>query len=235
MCFSYSVNLQGKITPKDIGINPTGDAQQLGFFFNGFDHPNLPIVSKLGKIETAQWGLIPKWLKNHAGTIEFSNKTLNARIETIDSKPSFNDSWNNNPCLILASGFFEWQHRDNKKYPFYIYPQNNEILLFGGIFNDWFDNTQSRWIRTYSIITREANALMSEIHNTKKRMPLIIPHNLAKDWISENAKNRFEIANENSADYLVAHEVNPMLNSPKNKRNAAWSIEKYIPPQTTLF
>lgn len=235
MCFSYSVNLQGKTIPNDLNISISKDSQQLGFFFNGFDHPQLPIVSRIGEIEMAQWGIIPKWIKSNQEASEISKKTLNARIESIDSKPSFSVAWQNNPCLVLASGFFEWQHRNNKKNPFYIFPKYNEILLFGGIYNDWFDPNLSKWIRTYSIITRRANSLMSEIHNTKKRMPLIIPHNLANDWISGDSKERFKISNEDSENYLTAHEVDPRLNSQKNNRNEAWAIEKYIPPQTTLF
>ena len=235
MCFSYSVNLQGKTIPTDLNLSPPKDSQQLGFFFNGFDHPQLPIVSKIGEFETAQWGIIPKWIKSNQEAYEISNKTLNARIESIDSKPSFLDPWQNNPCLVLASGFFEWQHRNNKKNPFYIFPKNNEVLLFGGIYNDWFDPNHSKWIRTFSIITKEANSLMSEIHNTKKRMPLIIPHSLAKDWILGDSIQRFQISNEDSENYLTAYEVDPRLNSPKNNRNEAWAIEKYIPSQTTLF
>lgn len=235
MCFSYSVNLQGKTIPADLNISSANNSHQLGFFFNGFDHPNLPIISKIGETEIAQWGIIPKWIKSNHEAVEISNKTLNARIESIENKPSFSEAWKNNPCLILASGFFEWQHRNNNKNPFYIFPKNNEVLLFGGIFSDWFDPINSKWMRSYSIITKEANSLMAEIHNTKKRMPLIIPHHFAKEWILGDCKQRFLLSKENSENYLTAHEVDPRLNSPKNKRNEAWAIQKYIPPQTTLF
>ncbi len=105
MCFSYSVNLQGKTIPTDLNISSANNSHQLGFFFNGFDHPNLPIISKIGEIEIAQWGIIPKWIKSNHEAVEISNKTLNARIESIENKPSFSEAWKNNPCLILASGF----------------------------------------------------------------------------------------------------------------------------------
>ena len=71
-----------------------------------FDYPKTPIITneQPHKISLYNWGLVPKW----ADDTSFRHYTLNARIETLDEKPSFKDVIQNR-CLIIADGFYEWQ------------------------------------------------------------------------------------------------------------------------------
>src|SRR5215208_7825981 len=64
----------------------------------------LTIVQRGDSREAAllQWGLIPYWSKEAKGII-------NARVETIEDKPSFSESFKNRRCLIVADGFYEWE------------------------------------------------------------------------------------------------------------------------------
>lgn len=94
----------------------------------------------------------------------------------LHEKPSFRNVVNNR-CLIVADGFYEWQWLDEKgkqKQKFQLTLPDNELLAFAGIWSEWLDKSTGELINTYSILTTEANELMSKIHNTKKRMPVIV-------------------------------------------------------------
>ena len=151
--------------------------------YNGFSHPHTPvIIDKAPKtIQLLQWGLITFWAKDTS----IQKHTLNARIETLIEKPSFRNVVNNH-CLILANGFFEWQWLDTKgkqKQKYFITLPNNEPFAFGGLYSTWVDKSTGEMKNTYTIITQPANELMSKIHNTKKRMPLILNPEDENNWL----------------------------------------------------
>lgn len=142
--------------------------------YNGFSYPKTPVIidKEQESIKHFQWGLIPSWSKDT--TIQ--KFTLNAKIETLAEKPSFKNSINKR-CLIIADGFYEWQWLDKsgkQKQKYLITKPNNELFAFAGIYSNWVDKSTGEIINTYSILTTQANSLMSEIHNTQKRMPVIL-------------------------------------------------------------
>lgn len=181
MCFSSKLTkTQKEIVQKfDAEIDDYLKNNFTPGIFSGFTHPQTPILCKPHYIQAGEWGLIPKWAKDK--TIQ--NNTLNARIETLSEKPSFKYSLKNR-CLILADGFYEWQWLDEKgkkKQKYLISLPDNELYTYAGLYNDWLNPLTQQPIRTYTIITTEANTLMAEIHNTKKRMPVIVQNQY--DWL----------------------------------------------------
>jgi putative SOS response-associated peptidase YedK len=111
--------------------------------------------------------------------------TLNARIETLKELPSFRDAAKNR-CLILVDGFYEWKWLDPKgkeKQQYLISMPNDEPYAIGGIYSEWIDKETGEIMLTYAMVTTEANELMAEIHNTKKRMPLILTPDNEKLWL----------------------------------------------------
>ena len=112
--------------------------------------------------------------------------TINAKADTIFDKPSFRHSIMSKRCIVPSTGFFEWRHEGKDKVPYFIQVINEEIFSMGGIFDVW-DNPQTGEIyHSFSIITSEANYLMEYIHNTKKRMPVILSPEDEKRWIDPN-------------------------------------------------
>ena len=151
---------------------------------NGFTFPKTPIIThnKPDIIQHFQWGLIPFWAKDDA----IKKYTLNAKIETLASKPAFRNSVNNR-CLIITDGFFEWKWLDPKgkqKQKYLIGLGNNELFAFGGIWSEWVDKETGEIVYSYSIVTTEANELMSKIHNSKKRMPIVLTAENEKEWLA---------------------------------------------------
>lgn len=151
---------------------------------NAFDFQRTPVITdeNRGEIELFQWGLIPFWAKDDG----IKKMTLNAKIETLTVKPAFRDSVKNR-CLVLASGYYEWQWLDAKgrsKQKYYIKPADQELFAFAGIYSLWKNPLTGEPLPSYSIITTEANELMSEIHNNKKRMPVVLKKEDRYRWLS---------------------------------------------------
>jgi putative SOS response-associated peptidase YedK len=154
--------------------------------YNGFEFPKTPVItnSDIHKIQLFYWGLIPHWAKDTA----IRKNTLNARIETIHEKPSFKNSINNR-CLVITDGFYEWQWLDEKgknKKKYLITLLDNKAFAFAGLWNEWVDKGTGEKIKTYTILTTEANELLSIIHNSKKRMPVILNEKNEMNWLNGN-------------------------------------------------
>jgi len=165
------------------------DQLQIPSVFNAFTFPQTPVITNnhIDKIQLFNWGLIPPWAKD----ITIRKNTLNARIETIHEKPSFKSVLNKR-CLVIADGFYEWQWLDDKgkqKQKYELVLPNEEIFGFAGLWNAWVDKETGEIINTYTILTTQANELMSKIHNTKKRMPIIIKKGFEKDWLLDSMMN----------------------------------------------
>ncbi|HWR95085.1 MAG TPA: SOS response-associated peptidase [Flavobacterium sp.] len=168
--------------------------------YNGFQFPKTPVITnkQTKVIQLYGWGLIPFWAKDDS----IKKNTLNAKIETIHEKPSFRNIVNNR-CLVLSDGFYEWQWLDEKgkqKQKYELTLPDKEAFAFAGIWSEWVDTSTSELRHTYTILTTEANEIMSKIHNTKKRMPIIISEDSEQNWL-----NGHELIMQN--DRLIATEV----------------------------
>lgn len=152
--------------------------------YNGFQHPQTPVITHNhpNTIQMIQWGLIPAWSADDS----IKKHTLNARIETLHEKPAFRDVINNR-CLVLADGFFEWQWLDAKgkaKQPYLLTLPGEEAFGFAGIWSVWTDRNTGEQIQSYTLLTTEANELMSRVHNTQKRMPILIAADKENAWLN---------------------------------------------------
>ena len=151
---------------------------------NGFSFMKTPVITNDNQeeIEMLNWGLIPFWAKDD----KIRQNTLNARIETVTGKPAFSNSVNNR-CLIIADAYYEWQWQDPKgkaKKKYLITPKDQEIFAFAGIYASWRNPQNQELVNSYSILTTDANELMREIHNSKKRMPIILKKEDRERWLS---------------------------------------------------
>lgn len=163
--------------------------------YNGFAHPKTPVITnqKPEIIQHYNWGLIPAW----ANDDEIKKFTLNAKIETLHEKPAFKNSVNKR-CLIIADGFYEWQwltKNGNSKQKYLISLPDEKLFAFAGIWSAWINPVTNQTVNTYSIVTTAANKLMEEIHNSKKRMPVILEPFQEIDWLTGTDVNEFKNCN----------------------------------------
>ncbi len=153
---------------------------------NGFRHPNLPVVTSEG-ITQMNWGLVPHWVKDHKTASDIRKRTLNARSETVFEKASFRAAVKNQRCLIPVTSFQEWHHNEDKsKTKYDISVPGMLIFSLAGIWSLWIGPESGKRFYSYSILTCEANPLMSEIHNSKHRMPVILPEESELQWINSS-------------------------------------------------
>jgi putative SOS response-associated peptidase YedK len=134
----------------------------------------IPIVRvdpRDGKREVvmARWGLIPFWMKEKPKVPH-----INARAETVDKLPMFREAFSKRRCLIPATGFYEWEKREDGKQPYRFTRKDLEPFAFAGIWE--FARIEGEEILSAAIIVGEANSLVSSIHN---RMPVML---MAEDY-----------------------------------------------------
>lgn len=189
MCYHTTQKTSAKDLKKAFNLPMVAEDEHTLFYHaNGYDHPKLAVIANYKELALHhfRWGLIPSFIKSAADAIKISQQTLNAKFETIFEKPSFRNSIMKQRCIIPVNGFFEWKHVGKDKLPFYIHPKAHEFFLLAGIYSNWLDRENNELVTSFSIITTEANELMADIHNTKKRMPLILDQRHILDWINDD-------------------------------------------------
>lgn len=151
---------------------------------NAFEYLKTPVVTNEvpGTLEMFHWGLIPFWAKDD----KIRSMTLNGRIESLEEKPAFRNSVPNR-CLVVATGYYEWQWLDPKgktKQKYFIKPADQDLFAFAGIYSHWRSPSDGSPLNSYTIVTTEANELMSKIHNNKMRMPVVLRREDWNIWLS---------------------------------------------------
>lgn len=140
-------------------------------------------------LTTCRWGLVPSWAKDESIGV----RMINARSETVATKPSFRSAFAKRRCIIPVDGFYEWvKLADSKtKQPYFIHSPSSEPLAFAGLWEEWrggkssdpdsADLQQDTVLRTCTIITTQANKKIAALHD---RMPVILQREDWGHWLS---------------------------------------------------
>jgi len=240
MCFTVNVNLVKEELENRYGatlIDP--DKYRPSYYYNAYSLPDLPALCSgyPGKLKLLKWGLIPSWTRTISDAGEIRLKTFNARSESIDTKPSFSSSFKTRRCIIPLRGFFEWQHVGKEKVPWYIFRADNDIMSVAGLYDEWVENNTGDTLLTFSIVTTDANIMMAEIHNSKKRMPAILDKYAERQWldISMDMSDVKGLLKPSSENILRAHTVSPLVNSRSADRNTPEVTKPFNYNQPLLF
>jgi putative SOS response-associated peptidase YedK len=209
---------------------------------SAFELQTIPILTSYQSdiFQGMRWGLIPSWVKSEKDAHEISLKTINARAESISEKPSFRQVAKTNRCIIPVTGFFEWQQVDKKKVPWLIKLKGEDAFALAGLWSDWVNPQTGELIKTFTIITTEANELMAKIHNTKRRMPAMLTKESERIWLDQNltAKDYPSIVKPLNSKLLEAYTVSPIVSNTRINRNVPEVLEPYnyeTPNQGQLF
>jgi putative SOS response-associated peptidase YedK len=180
-------------------IAPT--QQVLAIRFDEHATPREPVLLR--------WGLIPSW----ADDAKIGNRMINARSDTVATKPAFRAAFTRRRCLIAADGYYEWRQQPDGKQPYLIGRQDNRPFAFAGLWEVWTRGEQP--LESCTIITTDANEAVGTIHD---RMPVILPPEDYDRWLdpSSEPKELTELLVPYQRDDLAARAVSRTVNSPRH-------------------
>ncbi|HRN72930.1 MAG TPA: SOS response-associated peptidase family protein [Ginsengibacter sp.] len=161
------------------------------------------------EIAMMEWGFIPQYLATREEVAKmrtgYRDKTgkfkppmvmLNAVGEEILMPGKiFRDAALTRRCLIISTGFYEWRHvypvnkktgqplKTAKKYPYFISLKERPYFFMAGVWQPWTDRDTGEYVESFAIVTTAANSLMAQIHNSKRRMPLLLDEAHAFEWL----------------------------------------------------
>jgi putative SOS response-associated peptidase YedK len=164
-------------------------------------------------LDKYHWGLVPFWAKD----TNIGYRLINARAETVASKPSFREAFKKRRCLILADGFFEWKGRKGQKQPMFITLPDRAPFAFAGLWDSWRGKDKPEAVyRSCTIITREAAGAVRELHH---RMPVIMHPSAFGPWLdpdNHDPQKLGELLRTKALTDLIFHPVTKQVNSVRN-------------------
>ncbi len=111
------------------------------------------------------WGLVPSWAMEPA----MGFFMINARAETVATKPAYRTAFRRRCCLIPADGFYEWLPTDKGKQP-YRFTVGGGLFAFAGLWEHW-KGPAGEVVESCTILVADANDLVRRVHD---RMPVVV-------------------------------------------------------------
>lgn len=230
--------------------------------YSGFNYRDWPVLKAYpGKkdfdLVMSHWEYIPAHIEDEH-QLAASRKSytwLNAKSENLlvnerGGRSMYSEGALKGRCLVLSTGFFESQHRakfgkkgqplkETEKIPYRIGAKSDKPYFFmAGVSRVWTNHARGQSADTFAIVTTEANALMANIHNTKKRMPTLLSEELAYEWLFGNLTDKriLEIASwQMPADDMWAYTVDKKyLENPDPVKQVDYPDEPQQPQLTLL-
>lgn len=211
MCGRYTL----RVTQAELRefFRAIGEFQQRRMYNIAPSH-TVAIIREQGGVRTlsgVHWGLIPFWAKES----KIGYSMINARSETVATKPSFREPFKKRRCLIPIDGFYEWKREEQENQPFFIHRQDDGLFAFAGLWDSW-QAPDGHTIESCSIITTEPNQMMSKIHD---RMPVILPISAYDAWLNtppEKSAGLKSLLVPLPEGELTCHPVSKLVNKPTN-------------------
>lgn len=136
-------------------------------------------------LKVARWGLVPSWSTDARG----GARMINARSESLLSKPAFKRAAESRRCIVPADGYYEWRKPDpaapKLKRPCFVHPTDGDVLALAGLYEFWRDRSRAdddpaRWLVTTTIVTAPASGYLAQLHD---RRPVALSRDLWDQWL----------------------------------------------------
>ena len=158
-----------------------------------------------------RWGLLPFWAKDES----FSARTINARVETVDQKPSFREAFKSKRCLVPCSGWYEWRKEAGGKQPYFLrgFDAMDGTLSLAGIWERWQRADQE--ILSFSILVGASPPSLAHVHH---RAPAILRESDHAAWLSQKTPKDtlLEMVRGPDPGPYAIRRVSRRVNSPRN-------------------
>ena len=133
--------------------------------------------------------------------------SINARAETVASKPAFRQAFTSRRCVVPADGFFEWKTGPEGRQPLWFHRPDGRLLLLAGLFDEELPERTPSPATRFAVLTTAANSMLAAFHN---RMPVLLSPHEAATWLAEPDSGLLRAARD---DLLVATPVSSRVNS----------------------
>jgi len=184
--------------------------------------PVVRLVDGKRSFALMRWGLLPSWVKDPK---DFP-LLINARGESVLTKPAFRNAVRRRRCLIPTDGFYEWQAAKPgaPKRPYLVRAKRRadssaQPLAFAGLYETWI-GPNGEELDTATIVTTAANRTLAAIHD---RMPVFVPEEAFDLWLDcANVEAEVAAALIRPADegLLEAYEISTAVNRVANDSEA---------------
>jgi putative SOS response-associated peptidase YedK len=158
-------------------------------------------------IEVLRWGLIPSWARDR----KMASRMINARAEAVQTAPAFKKAYNKRRALLPVDGFYEWKKVGKDRQPYLIGMADGAPFTLATLWENWKDPYAGEWVRTFTIVTTEANTLVAELHN---RMPMIVAEDDREPWMADD--NPARLMRPYPAELMTMWPVSQRVNSARN-------------------
>jgi len=158
-----------------------------------------------------RWGLVPSWAKDPS----IGARLMNARGETLATKPAFRYALRNRRCVVPATGFFEWQKTATGKRPYFFYLASGLPMALAGLWEVW-QPPEGPVLETFTIVTTQANAKLAPIHD---RMPAILDESAIKVWLDPSVREAealVRLLSPAPESWIGFHPVSRAVNNPQH-------------------
>ena len=170
------------------------------------------------RLSMLRWGLIPSWAKDPS----IGARHINARVETVRTRPAFRTAWNaRRRALVPADGFYEWTGPRTARQPWLITMTDGAPFAFAALWERWTvredavlrgslaERVPGDVLETFTILTGEPNAAVTPIHD---RMPVIVPPERFEPWLAGEDVPLGPYPPES----MTVHPVSTHVNKPAN-------------------
>lgn len=175
----------------------------------------VPIVRQDGdgrrEMVLVRWGLVPGWSKGPDNRYSM----INARVETVATKPAYRSAFRYRRCLVPADGFYEWKPGERGKQPFVLRAADRVPMALAGLWEHWQDDHGNE-LESCVILVRAADAAVGRIHD---RMPVIVAPESFDLWLDTRSQKPGPIEALLAAQQPPELEIYPVsrsVNSPRN-------------------
>lgn len=234
MCGRYRLSRRKQILAEHFDAAPFDDDWEPRY--NIAPTQPVPVIRQHPKepqrvLSLMRWGLVPSWAKDTSGAAGM----INARSETVATKPAFRDPIKFRRCLIPADAFYEWRRSGTAKQPYCLEVNDGELFAFAGLWDGWKD-PNGQWMKSCSLLTTTPNAVTSQVHD---RMPVILGKDDYELWLDPGMTNV-----EAVSDLLKPFDARLMRMFPVSSRvnhvanddaECARPIDMDVPSQARLY
>jgi len=206
-----------QIFDAELRDNEAETLYELGPRYNVAPTQPIPVIVQRDDgraFEMHRWGIVPSWSESMASA---GARYINARGETVATSPVFRNSFLRRRCVIPADGFYEWRRDGKRKLPFLIHTPADAPLAFAGLWAPWKNPADGQWLLSAAVVTTQANATVSELHN---RMPVILDEEAWHLWLDPDLREVGLLASllvPAPDELLELRPASPLVNNANNE------------------